>query len=141
MTRWLSRFSLIVKSRSALEWSFYFYFFSILAFCLKVIISFESGNGLPTPFFYDKSDSFMDFFHTNYWAFNDSRYTDWSAIYPLFAELSVSPTSDKPGPKVTGTTNPSAFVLSRDDVMFVIAREDVVACDEFIVPTVTLPVK
>lgn len=37
---------------------------------------------LPSPFLFDKADTFMDFFHTMYWADNDGRYTEWGSVYP-----------------------------------------------------------
>lgn len=41
------------------------------------------GNGyLPSPFVYDKSDTFMDLFNVSYWAYDDGRYTDWGSVYP-----------------------------------------------------------
>lgn len=40
-------------------------------------------NGyLPSPFFYNKSDTFMDLFNTLHWAYDDGRYTTWGAVYP-----------------------------------------------------------
>ncbi len=40
-------------------------------------------NGyLPTPFLYDKSNTFMDLFNVLHWAYDDGRYTDWSSVYP-----------------------------------------------------------
>jgi hypothetical protein len=39
---------------------------------------------LPQPYVYDSFDTFMDFFHTNYWAHQDGRYTEWRSIYPAF---------------------------------------------------------
>jgi len=45
--------------------------------------SFFSENGyLPSPFVWDKADTFMDFFHTMYWADEPGRYTDWGSVYP-----------------------------------------------------------
>ena len=41
-------------------------------------------GGLPAPFFHDASDTFMDFFSANYWAFVDGRYDEWQSIYPIF---------------------------------------------------------
>lgn len=42
-----------------------------------------SENGyLPSPFVYDKSDTFMDLFNVLYWAYDDGRYTDWGSVYP-----------------------------------------------------------
>jgi hypothetical protein len=45
--------------------------------------SFFTANGyLPSPFVYDKADTFMDFFHPMYWADEPGRYLDWSSVYP-----------------------------------------------------------
>ena len=40
----------------------------------------NSHGYLPTPFIYDKSDTFMDFFHTMIWADRDGRYTEWGSV-------------------------------------------------------------
>lgn len=46
-------------------------------------IHFSIVNGyLPSPFLYDKSDTFMDLFNTLHWAYDDGRYTDWGSVYP-----------------------------------------------------------
>lgn len=42
---------------------------------------------LPPPFFYNASDTFMDFFNTNFWAHAAAPYQDWHAIYPIFTFL------------------------------------------------------
>jgi hypothetical protein len=42
---------------------------------------------LPMPFWYDTFDTFMDYFHTTYWAGHDGRYTEWGSIYPIFTFL------------------------------------------------------
>ena len=42
---------------------------------------------LPPPFFYNPHDTFMDFFNTNFWAFDQDRYESWKSIYPLFTFL------------------------------------------------------
>lgn len=39
---------------------------------------------LPAPFFYDAGDTFMDYYNTNYWAYNSGRFEEWKSIYPLF---------------------------------------------------------
>jgi len=44
--------------------------------------SFIELGYLPSPFIYDKSDTFMDFFNVLYWAYDSGRYTDWGSIYP-----------------------------------------------------------
>lgn len=41
----------------------------------------ENGY-LPSPFIYDKSDTFMDLFNVLHWAYDDGRYTDWGSVYP-----------------------------------------------------------
>lgn len=46
-----------------------------------------SHGYLGLPFFYDKSDTFMDFFHTEYWAFDQGRYSEWQSIYTPFSFL------------------------------------------------------
>lgn len=43
---------------------------------------FVQEGYLPAPFVYDKSDTFMDFFHPLYWAGDDGRYTVWKSVYP-----------------------------------------------------------
>jgi hypothetical protein len=48
---------------------------------------------LPLPFHHNASETFTDFFHTNYWAHNDGRYTEWESIYPIFTFLFASITS------------------------------------------------
>jgi hypothetical protein len=45
-------------------------------------IFFSRHGYLPSPFIYDKWDTFMDFFHVMYWSDNAGRYTDWGSIYP-----------------------------------------------------------
>jgi len=46
-------------------------------------IYFLKANGyLPSPFIYDKSNTFMDLFNVLYWAYDDGRYTDWGSVYP-----------------------------------------------------------
>ncbi len=45
-------------------------------------VYFGDHGYLPAPFVYDKSDTFMDFFHVMYWADHPGRYTDWGSIYP-----------------------------------------------------------
>ena len=46
-------------------------------------IQFFLKNGyLPSPFLFDKSDTFMDLFNPMYWAFDAGRYTEWGSVYP-----------------------------------------------------------
>lgn len=43
---------------------------------------FFSEGYLPSPFIFDKSNTFMDLFNVLYWAYDDGRYTTWSSVYP-----------------------------------------------------------
>jgi hypothetical protein len=61
----------------------------ILAICVATVggavsyWSFFTSNGyLPSPFVYDKTDTFMDFFHPMFWADSDGRYSEWGSVYP-----------------------------------------------------------
>lgn len=44
---------------------------------------------MPSPFIYDKSDTFMDFFNVLYWAYDEGRYIEWGAVYPPLSFLIV----------------------------------------------------
>lgn len=37
---------------------------------------------LPSPFVFDKANTFMDLFNPMYWAYDDGRYTEWKSVYP-----------------------------------------------------------
>jgi hypothetical protein len=47
-----------------------------------VVWFFITEGYLPSPFVYDKADTFMDFFHPLYWAGDEGRYTVWQSVYP-----------------------------------------------------------
>ena len=49
---------------------------------LYYAIFFSDHGYLPNPFFFEKSDTFMDLFHAMFWANNDGRYTEWASVYP-----------------------------------------------------------
>ena len=49
---------------------------------LYYIYYFVLNSYLPSPFVYDKSDTFMDLFNTLYWVYDEGRYTDWGSVYP-----------------------------------------------------------
>jgi hypothetical protein len=53
-----------------------------IAGCIYYWLSFTQNGYLPSPFVYDKADTFMDFFHTMDWADEPGRYTDWGSVYP-----------------------------------------------------------
>lgn len=57
--------------------------FGIQALGFLFYLWFLTQRGyLPSPFVYDKYDSFMDFFNPLYWSDNDGRYTVWESVYP-----------------------------------------------------------
>jgi len=60
------------------------------------VLSTVYNGSLPAPFFYVKSDTFMDFYHIQYWTYDAARYTEWKSIYPPFSFwlLSFFPYSD-----------------------------------------------
>lgn len=61
-------------------------FLMLLAIGYQLFFLLANGY-LDRPFFYDKSDTFMDFFNTEYWSFDQGRYTDWGSIYTPFSFL------------------------------------------------------
>ena len=56
-------------------------FFQVANFVFEVLFYLENDY-LPQPFFHDKGDTFMDFYHPYYWADDDGRYTLWKSVYP-----------------------------------------------------------
>ena len=61
----------------------------LVGFTLAQISSFTShvlffiDNGyLSSPFFYVKSDTFMDLFHPMYWSDDVGKYNEWLSVYP-----------------------------------------------------------
>ena len=65
----------------------YLYIYVLLLIVLYQIVFFLDNGYLSSTFFYDKSDTFMDFFNVYYWAYNDDRYTEWKSIYSPFSFL------------------------------------------------------
>ena len=51
------------------------------------IYSYQYLGYLPSPFFYDKSDTFMDLFNPMHWSCNGGAYSEWGAIYPPLSFL------------------------------------------------------
>lgn len=49
-----------------------------IIYCIIHLYTYEY---LPSPFFFDANDNFMDYFNTYYWSFDDGRYIDWQSIY------------------------------------------------------------
>jgi len=54
---------------------------NIIGIISYALYFFKNGY-LPSPFLYDKSDTFMDFFNVLYWSYSDGRYTEWGSVYP-----------------------------------------------------------
>lgn len=58
-------------------------------------IWFASEYGyLPAPFFYDVSDTFMDWFNTAYWSHDPGAYDNWRTIYPPLSFVVLGLLSD-----------------------------------------------
>ena len=85
------------------------------AFCslIYIVVSVEVNGYLPAPIFYDKADTFMDFFHVQYWAYDKGRYTEWQSIYTPFSFWLISffPYSDN---------GYEAFILREEGVFYLI---------------------
>lgn len=62
--------------------------FDIIAFLYYIDYLIENAY-LPTPFFFDKSNTFMDFFNVLHWAYEGGRYTDWGSVYPPLSFIVV----------------------------------------------------
>ena len=54
---------------------------AVLAGLAMLVRFFILYGYLPAPFVFDTQDTFMDWFHTAYWAHNDGAYTVWRSIY------------------------------------------------------------
>jgi hypothetical protein len=56
----------------------------ILVAIYKLIIFFHFEGYLPSPFWDDVSDTFMDWYNTVYWGYRHGTYDEWFSIYPPF---------------------------------------------------------
>ncbi|MFT4026848.1 MAG: hypothetical protein QM676_08620 [Novosphingobium sp.] len=56
--------------------------FLVLLFIGKAMLDLYLDGYLPQPFFYEPSDTFMDWFNTAYWARDPGSYDSWKTIYP-----------------------------------------------------------
>jgi hypothetical protein len=54
---------------------------AVLAGLAMLVRFFILYGYLPAPFVFDTQDTFMDWFHTAYWAHNEGAYTVWRSIY------------------------------------------------------------
>jgi len=48
----------------------------------EIVDFFLQHRYLPSPFIFNKSDTFMDLFYSTFWAGNEGRYSDWLSVYP-----------------------------------------------------------
>lgn len=63
-------------------WLEYLFGFAVLALIGRAMWWLYQYGHLPQPFFYEPSDTFMDWFNTAYWAHEGSAYDVWRTIYP-----------------------------------------------------------
>lgn len=61
-------------------------FFSIIFF-IYTLVYFNFNQHLPPPFFYDYSDTFMDFFNPLFYADKDNKFTEWKSVYTSLSFL------------------------------------------------------
>ena len=70
------------KKKTGLFRYFFIFYVAELIFVAIGIIGYLKNGHFLLPFWDDAKDSFMDFFHVNYWALHAGRYTEWRSIYP-----------------------------------------------------------
>jgi hypothetical protein len=63
-------------------WLEYAFALGVLVLLARALIMLRLNGYLPQPFFYEPSDTFMDWFNTAYWAHNTGAYESWRTIYP-----------------------------------------------------------
>jgi len=73
------------KKKTELFRYFLIFYAAELTFLMIGIAGYLKNGHFPLPFWDDAKDSFMDFFHVNYWALHDGRYTEWRSIYPAIS--------------------------------------------------------
>ncbi|MDE1914939.1 MAG: hypothetical protein KGJ57_05370 [Sphingomonadales bacterium] len=54
----------------------------IVLMALRAALFFAMKGYLPEPFFYESSDTWMDWFNTAWWAHDRGIYDSWASIYP-----------------------------------------------------------
>ena len=60
---------------------------ALLAFAVALCLAYNiyhliDAGYLPSPYFYEAQDTFMDWFNTAYWAHQPGAYDSWATIYP-----------------------------------------------------------
>lgn len=71
----------MTKSNFKLSTEYFFALTVIGALCWAMFFLATEGF-LPQPFFYEPSDTYMDWFNTAYWAYDGGAYDYWKTIYP-----------------------------------------------------------
>lgn len=74
------------RSGIVIEYIFVLAIFIALSYAYWFTVEF---GHYPPPFFYDASDTFMDWFNTAYWANNPGAYDTWKTLYPPLTFLFV----------------------------------------------------
>lgn len=90
--RVMSNFAKKIGDSSTLE----FLFAALVVGGIAWVFFFFLSNGyLPTPFFDDTSDTFMDWYNSAYWVYKPGAYDIWGSVYPpltfLFLRLFSTP--------------------------------------------------
>lgn len=70
------------RPRSRWLWLEYAFAIGVLALIAKAMASVLIDGYLPQPFFYEPSDTYMDWFNSAYWARDPNVYDSWRTIYP-----------------------------------------------------------
>lgn len=55
---------------------------AVVAALIWAMIFLAHNAFLPHPFFYEPSDTFMDWYNSAYWAYDKGRYDSWGSVYP-----------------------------------------------------------
>jgi hypothetical protein len=76
----------VSRAGTFIEWFFTVVILTALAYAIW--FTMEYGQ-VPAPFFYEPSDTFMDWFNTAYYANNTGAYDDWKTLYPPISFLFV----------------------------------------------------
>ncbi len=64
------------------RWFEYLMAFAVLALIVRAMYWLYTYGYFPQPFFYEASDTYMDWFNTAYWAHAGGAYDVWLTIYP-----------------------------------------------------------
>jgi len=71
-----------VLPRRAFWWIEPLFALAILAGGIRTILFIKNYGYFPQPFFYDSSDTWMDWFNTAFWAHDPGAYDSWGTVYP-----------------------------------------------------------